>query len=244
MERGLLKSSFAMSVQVHQSYSRADLPPPSGDRGGYTPIALAAIWDNLVTGRWGVVDSFSVGDRSYLAFDLRVTAPGRQHLTERQLEILERTLLAPCQKVVAIELGRTPSTVAWSLAQSLRAMGFSCQASRVPSFLVAAIHAHHGTTELTEARFKGWGDGATSYGIASIPRPDLCLAPQLTSTEYAVTRLLSDGHSRSEIAALRAASTRTVANQVSAVFRKLGVSGRLELLAYAARSFRRTSFMD
>jgi DNA-binding NarL/FixJ family response regulator len=165
-------------------------------------------------------------------------------LTERQLEILERTLSAPCQKVVAIELGRTASTVAWSLAQSLRAMGFSCQASRVPSFLVAAIHAHYGTTEISEARFRGWGEGSTAFGIASIPRPDLCLSPLLTSTEYAVTRLLADGQSRSEIAALRNASTRTVANQVSAVFRKLGVSGRLELLAYAARTFRRSVHGD
>jgi DNA-binding NarL/FixJ family response regulator len=226
-------------------YSRSELPSSvPAERGGYTPVALAAIWDHLVSGRWAVVDSFSVGDRSYLAFDLRDVPGGRPRLTERQLEILERTLSAPCQKVVAIELGRTASTVAWSLAQSLKAMGFSCQASRVPSFLVAAIHAHHGATDLVEAQFRGWGDGSTAFGIASIPRPDLCLAPMLTSTEYAVARLLADGHSRSEIAALRNASTRTVANQVSAVFRKLGVSGRLELLAYAARAFRRSVYGD
>jgi len=234
-----------MTQQVYAQYSRSDLPPASSsERGGYTPIALGAIWDHLVSGRWAVVDSFSVGDRSYLAFDLRAVPGGRPPLTDRQLEILERTLSAPCQKVVAIELGRTASTVAWSLAQSLKTMGFSCQASRVPSFLVAAIHAHHGATDLTEARFRGWGEGSTAFGIASIPRPDLCLAPLLTSTEYAVTRLLADGHSRSEIAALRNASTRTVANQVSAVFRKLGVSGRLELLAYAARAFRTSIYGD
>jgi DNA-binding CsgD family transcriptional regulator len=233
-----------MTIQLQAEYSRSDLPPTSSDRGGYTPVALSAIWDHLVTGRWAVVDSFSVGDRSYLAFDLRAVTAGRQRLTERQLDILERTLSAPCQKVVAIELGRTASTVAWSLAQSLRAMGFSCQASRVPTFLVAAIHAHYGTTEISEARFRGWGEGSMAFGIASIPRPDLCLSPLLTSTEYAVTRLLADGHSRSEIAALRNASTRTVANQVSAVFRKLGVSGRLELLAYAARTFKRSVHGD
>jgi DNA-binding NarL/FixJ family response regulator len=231
-------------TQPALAYSRSELPPASTDRGGYTPVALAAIWDNLISGRWSVVDSFSVGDRSYLAFDLRALASSRPRLTERQLEILERTLSAPCQKVVAIELGRTASTVAWSLAQSLKAMGFSCQASRVPSFLVAAIHAHHGTTDLVDARFRGWGEGSTAFGIASIPRPDLCLAPLLTSTEYAVARLLADGNSRSEIAALRNASTRTVANQVSAVFRKLNVSGRLELLAYAARTFRRSDYGD
>ena len=231
-------------TQPALAYSRSELPSASADRGGYTPVALAAIWDNLISGRWSVVDSFSVGDRSYLAFDLRALASSRPRLTERQLEILERTLSAPCQKVVAIELGRTASTVAWSLAQSLKAMGFSCQASRVPSFLVAAIHAHHGSTDLVDARFRGWGEGSTAFGIASIPRPDLCLAPLLTSTEYAVARLLADGNSRSEIAALRNASTRTVANQVSAVFRKLNVSGRLELLAYAARSFRRADYGD
>lgn len=233
-----------MTQPAIAEYSRSELHPAFADHGGYTPVALAAIWDNLISGRWSVVDSFSVAERSYLAFDLRVTPAGRPRLTERQLEILERTLSAPCQKVVAIELGRTASTVAWSLAQSLKAMGFSCQASRVPSFLVAAIHAHHGTTDLVEARFRGWGEGSTAFGIASIPRPDLCLAPLLTSTEYAVARLLADGHSRSEIATLRNASTRTVANQVSAVFRKLGVSGRLELLAYAARAFRRSEYGD
>jgi DNA-binding NarL/FixJ family response regulator len=231
-----------MTQPAIAEYTRAELPPSFAEHGGYTPVALAAIWDNLVSGRWSVIDSFSVGDRSYLAFDLRAMVGGRPRLTERQLEILERTLSAPCQKVVAIELGRTASTVAWSLAQSLKAMGFSCQASRVPSFLVAAIHAHHGATDLVEARFRGWGEDSTAFGIASIPRPDLCLQPLLTSTEYAVARLLADGHSRSEIAALRNASTRTVANQVSAVFRKLGVSGRLELLAYAARAFRRSLY--
>jgi hypothetical protein len=102
-----------MTIQLQAEYSRSDLPPASSDRGGYTPVALSAIWDHLVTGRWAVVDSFSVGDRSYLAFDLRAVTAGRQRLTERQLDILERTLSAPCQKVVAIELGRTASTVAW-----------------------------------------------------------------------------------------------------------------------------------
>lgn len=42
---------------------------------------------------------------------------------------------------------------------------------------------------------------------------------------------LLDGQSNAEIAARRGRSARTVANQVAAVLRKLGVSSRIELIA-------------
>ena len=57
----------------------------------------------------------------------------------------------------------------------------------------------------------------------------------LTQAEEAVTRLLVEGHSHSRIAELRPASRRTVANQLVAAFRKLGISGRPELLAKLIR---------
>jgi len=65
-------------------------------------------------------------------------------------------------------------------------------------------------------------------------------AINLSSAESDVARHILAGRSNSEIAALRRCSTRTVANQVASLFRKLGVRSRLELVAlvplFGARS--------
>jgi DNA-binding CsgD family transcriptional regulator len=58
-------------------------------------------------------------------------------------------------------------------------------------------------------------------------------AVNLSSAESDVACHLLAGRSNREIAALRRCSTRTVANQVASLFRKLGVSSRLELVALA-----------
>jgi DNA-binding NarL/FixJ family response regulator len=55
----------------------------------------------------------------------------------------------------------------------------------------------------------------------------------LTAAESEVARYLLEGRSNAEIARRRGSSERTVANQVSSVFRKLGVRSRLELLVLA-----------
>lgn len=51
------------------------------------------------------------------------------------------------------------------------------------------------------------------------------------AAEGEVLRLLARGLSNAEIARARGRSTRTVANQVARIFRKLGVRSRLELFA-------------
>jgi DNA-binding CsgD family transcriptional regulator len=58
-------------------------------------------------------------------------------------------------------------------------------------------------------------------------------AIDLSSAESDVARHVLAGRSNSEIALLRRCSTRTVANQVASLFRKLGVRSRLELVALA-----------
>ena len=53
----------------------------------------------------------------------------------------------------------------------------------------------------------------------------------LTAAERAVALDAVAGHSNKEIAARRGSRVRTVANQLAAVYRKLGVSSRAELAA-------------
>jgi DNA-binding CsgD family transcriptional regulator len=66
----------------------------------------------------------------------------------------------------------------------------------------------------------------------------------LSSAESDVARHILAGRSNSEIAALRGCSTRTVANQVASLFRKLGVRSRLELVALAPLLGRRRGLDD
>jgi len=63
-----------------------------------------------------------------------------------------------------------------------------------------------------------------SYVLQRTPKTSL-----LTRAEEDVTRLLLAGCSNSSIAEQRGTSIRTVCNQVASIFKKLGVSSRLEL---------------
>ena len=53
----------------------------------------------------------------------------------------------------------------------------------------------------------------------------------LTQAERAVVTLVLEGHSNREIADARRARYRTVANQLAAIYKKLGVASRTELVA-------------
>jgi len=71
--------------------------------------------------------------------------------------------------------------------------------------------------------------------VCSFERPDRDLPLELSTAEQEIARLVIQGVAQSEMAAIRGTSTRTVGNQVSAVFSKLGVSGRLQLVHLLVR---------
>ena len=61
-------------------------------------------------------------------------------------------------------------------------------------------------------------------------------AGTMTAAERAVAELVARGATNQEIAQLRRTSTRTVANQVASILRKLGLSSRVAIAALVARS--------
>jgi DNA-binding NarL/FixJ family response regulator len=65
--------------------------------------------------------------------------------------------------------------------------------------------------------------------LVSFPLPDIDWQKELTEAEIAVVHDVLAGLSNAEIGEKRGTALRTVANQVAAIFRKLGVSSRLEL---------------
>lgn len=188
---------------------------------------LLELWRELARGSTKVVDSFFSADRCYLLLANNV---GAEPIGPRRQEILEAVLSGLRQKNIAIDLGLAPSTVALNSRLALQSLGVSCRPSRAHPLLMLAARA---TAEAPpdvarSARFVS-ADGETLRVIGA-PRPDGDLRKLLPSAELSVIRSLVEGFSYEEIAQLRGTSTRTIANQITAVFRRLRVSGRNELV--------------
>jgi DNA-binding NarL/FixJ family response regulator len=185
----------------------------------------------LVAGHCRIVDSFCTDHRCYAV--LRHGPPprrARRCLVPRNVELVERILLGDSQKLVALDLGLAPSTVALIVQRCLRALGLDCHASSVPVLLVMAVHGHKGAEALNDGRRVDIEHDGARCMVISAPRPDARLQEMLSGCECAVARLRVEGRSHAEIARLRRVSPRTVANQLTATFQKLRVSGRADLL--------------
>lgn len=74
--------------------------------------------------------------------------------------------------------------------------------------------------------------GADEFAVISWPTAGAPPRLPLSVAEQEVVRLLGEGRSNAEIARVRGTSTRTVANQLTSIFRKSGVHSRFELLAF------------
>jgi DNA-binding CsgD family transcriptional regulator len=92
-------------------------------------------------------------------------------------------------------------------------------------------------SELEAHPFQFGGDEYVLLSFSLTPnRLQADLLAELTDAERGVVELVAQRRSNAEIAQLRGTSPRTVANQVAAIFRKLGVSSRREFLALHLRS--------
>jgi DNA-binding CsgD family transcriptional regulator len=88
------------------------------------PEAATEAWTALVTGRWSLVDRFESDGRRYLvARPNEVRVPDPRALTERERVIAHLAALGKTNKLIAYELGLSPSTVATHLATALRKLG-------------------------------------------------------------------------------------------------------------------------
>jgi DNA-binding NarL/FixJ family response regulator len=200
----------------------------TSDAFSSTEIDAAAVWRDLMTGAYGIVDNFFDGDSCYL-----ILKPRRSTVaftaSARRLDILQSVLAGAPQNNVAIDLELAPSTVALHYKQGLVSLGASDRPSRAhPLLMMAAIAG----TEPSNARVRSSRFTVHEQPLFTVAtrRPDLHLAKTLPSAELAVIGRLVEGFSYADIAAERRTSTRTIANQITAVFRRLRVSGRNELV--------------
>jgi DNA-binding NarL/FixJ family response regulator len=78
--------------------------------------------------------------------------------------------------------------------------------------------------------------GESQFAVVSVPLADPSGMSTLTPVERHVAVLAAEGLSNAGIGRRRGTSTRTIANQMASILRKLGISSRYELAARLALS--------
>jgi DNA-binding NarL/FixJ family response regulator len=217
-----------MNVQLKTSENLRRERAIMNDMVSTEQACLRSLWRDLVGGACVVVDRFFTIDRCYLI----VAASGRHEagVNGRRLAILEGILCGQGQKSIAIELALAPSTIALNARLGLEALGVAGKPSRVHPLLMLAATVACATDDTRLATASAIEEGDQQLRVFSVPRPDERLISLLPPAELAVVRHLVEGLCYQEIARLRGTSTRTIANQITAVFRRMRVSGRNELL--------------
>jgi DNA-binding NarL/FixJ family response regulator len=191
-------------------------------------VCLCSVWQELVEGHARVGDAFFTEERCYLIIEANVSS--LPVLTGRRLEIVQGILCGQDQKSVAIELALAPSTIALNARLGLEAVGSSARPSRVHPLLMLAAKASSDRTTSRLGTLSLLSEGGLALRVISVPRPEQPLRRLLPPAELSVIGSLVEGLSYEEIARRRGTSTRTVANQITAVFRRMRVSGRNQML--------------
>jgi DNA-binding NarL/FixJ family response regulator len=192
-------------------------------------INLALFWRELMSGLCTVVDGIFTEERCYLLLAPTLGTP--EHPIEgRRRDILEAVLCGEGQKNIAMDQGLAPSTVALNARLALESLGLTCKPSRVHPLLMLAARASRDPHSSLAATLSFVQQGDAQLRVVAMARPDRRLAKLLPPAELAVVRALVEGQCYAEIAKARGTSTRTIANQITAVFRRMRVSGRSQLL--------------
>lgn len=199
----------------------------AADLNASSSINLSLLWRELARGTSRTEDGFFSDERCYLVTSFKTGSA--LPIEGRRLEILETVLGGSRQKNVAIDLHLAPSTVALNSRLALESLGVTSKPSRAHPLLMLAARAVSEPT-LALARISSFTSDQRELRVVSIPRPDQRLRQVLPPAELAVIRLLVEGLSYQEIAKLRGTSMRTIANQITSVFRRLNVSGRNDLV--------------
>lgn len=192
-------------------------------------VELALVWRQLVTGLYRVADGFFSDEHCYLVLSSE-TGNAPAAVEGRRLDILLAVLGGLRQKNIAIDLALAPSTVALNSRLALQSLGVTCKPSRAHPLLMLAAHAVRTATSIVARRSTFIAPDDSELTVIAVPRPDRHLAAILPSAELSVIRRLVEGLAYGEIASYRGTASRTIANQITAVFRRIKVSGRNELV--------------
>lgn len=193
-----------------------------------SPDQVLAAWSALVDGRYTILDRFDTDGRRYVvAHENPPNVRDPRGLTQTEAAVASWARRGHAQKLIAYELGLSLGTVSGLLGRVFAKLGVKTRAELVERLESASKASRVAVGETSVLLFEKGGS-------------DLPLDPSgvLTDSERDVAMRAFAGESNAVIAAARGSSVSTVKNQLSSLFRKLGVSSRAELVALAHRTTR------
>jgi DNA-binding CsgD family transcriptional regulator len=104
------------------------------------PEQAVAAWHALVAGRWSLIDFFdSDGRRFFIARRNDPSARALSDLTLRERQVVSYACLGHSNKLIAYELGLSPSTVATNLARATAKLGARSRAELIRTCRAPAL---------------------------------------------------------------------------------------------------------
>jgi DNA-binding CsgD family transcriptional regulator len=100
------------------------------------PSEAVETWRALVAGRWSLVDHFDHDGRRFLLARRNEPTPAATltGLTNRQRDVLAHAAMGHSNKLIAYELGLTPSAVAMILARLARTLGVRTRVQLIAAY--------------------------------------------------------------------------------------------------------------
>lgn len=189
------------------------------------PDVALTLWEGLVGGRWSLVDRFEEGGRHFIVAHRNDPELGDPRgLSRRERQVAEFAGLGLRPKEIAYALGLSPSAVTNAEGRARAKLGLGGRAELARFFSPRGLRRR-----LSELELAG-----EPILVASAPLIAEARLALLSPGERDVALLLVQGATNAAIAGRRGSTERTVANQVHAIFEKLGVHSRAELAATLA----------
>ena len=198
--------------------------PPTRSRWCAAPIdrvQQATLWQQLWDGQW--VPLSVAGERSSNELLLRRAKPVDRTLTAREREVLRFAQGGAPLKQLALALHVSQTMISTHFREGLKKLGLR---SRFELQLAASAF-NSNLTPPAEA----FEPHDAPLVVLVLPEPSPVLpSARLTRAEREVVQLSAKGLTNAEIATARGTCVRTIANQFQAIFRKLRVGSRSELV--------------
>ena len=193
--------------------------------GRAEPHKAMALWQGLVAGEWSLVDHWeSDGKRFVAAYRNRPDVPDPRALTAQERLVFKYATLGESNKEIAFTLGLSVGAVASAVSQLLLKLRCSRRTDLL-AFSDPARAAH--------ADFTLGNDEVAVLALAHAPNAKALKL--LSTTEQEIALQIVSGLTNAAIARARGTSSYTVANQIRAIFEKLEVGSRAELVRRLTR---------
>lgn len=218
---GVSRDSPGLRDELRQRVLNRDRARCSSSR--LDPLEALTLWPDLVDGRLSLLDRFEADGRRFV-IAVRNSPDWRdpRALSPRECEVVRLVREGLSNKEIAGELGSSTSAVGTQVSCALAKLGLRCRETLIADASDSMSYTQKICMGNAEA-------------VVKTTRTRPYVINNLTSAENAVAHGVFRGLSDAEIAQERGASVRTVANQLRAIFRKLSIQSRSELVVLLIR---------